>query len=269
LTTVSVEINSYTLDAVRQGAGQPLVLLHGSVSEAGTWQKHIDILSDSYDVIAPSQRYFGKRPWPDNGAEFGSTRHATDLLHLIEALELHDVLCAGWSYGGNIALHASLLNPHVFKKLFLYEPAAASLLTDADQREQATTDRLAMFARTAHLLETSAASAAVEAFLDDAVGRSGAFRELPSYIQKICFNNAETLNLLLTMKPPELSLNTFAVPTMIAYGSNTRDFFQVTANGLGRQQECISVKQLADADHLWPVVNPEDFCEELISAFHG
>ncbi len=107
----TINLEDYSLDVLRKGSGQPLLLVHGSVSDARTWKKHIDVLTNSFDVVVPSLRYFGSQPWPDDGRAFGSTIHAADIIKLIDALQLKDVLCVGWSYGGNVALHSATLNP--------------------------------------------------------------------------------------------------------------------------------------------------------------
>ncbi len=263
METTPVEIDGVASEYIRQGAGQPLILVHGTASDALTWEKHVETLSSSFDVIAPSLRYFGSAPWPDNGSEFGTTRHATDLLKLIDLLEVKEVICAGWSYGGNVALHAGLLKPDAFSSLFLYEPAAASLLKDKVNREKATADRADMFARTAQRLKTEKPEAVVETFLDDAAGRTGAFKSMPTYVQKRCIENASMLNLLLTMVPADLSLDDFAIPTTIACGKDTRDFYRITTEGLEQQCESITARWIPEADHLWPAIDLQGFCGEL------
>lgn len=264
MASFSVDIDGYSLDFVRQGAGQPLILVHGTVSDARTWQKHVEILSASFDVIAPSLRYFGSQPWPDDGKEFGTARHATDLLKLVEACDLEDVICVGWSYGGNVALHAGLLDPRPFKKLFLYEPAAASLLNDKTKLQLATADRIEMFSRTAKLLETDNPKAVVETFLDDAAGMKGSYKSMPDYARRTSRDNAQMLNLLLTMVPADLSTDSFLIPTLVACGEDTREFYRITAEGLQQQCSSINVKWIPSANHLWPITSLELFCDELL-----
>jgi len=264
MDSFSVEFDDYAMDVLRKGAGQPLLLIHGSVSEARTWKRHIDILSGSYDVVAPTLRYFGSQPWPDDGAEFGSERHALDVIDLIEKLNLKDVLCFGWSYGGNVALHSAVLNPALFRNLFLYEPAAASLLDDESARALATTDRIAMFTRAAQLLSSGDdPKSVVKTFLDDAVGKKGAFQMMPEYYRRISVENASMLSLLFNMTPAQINLDNFDVPTVLARGNETRDFYKVTADGLEQQCSNIDVKCIPKADHLWPILHIEAFCSML------
>ena len=259
----TLDIAGDPLDIIRQGAGEPLLLVHGSVSEARTWQRHIEILSESFDVIAPSLRYFGSQPWPDEGSEFGTERHAHDVLELIDALNLSNILCVGWSYGGNVAFHCGIIKPEKFRQFFLYEPATGSLIKNTQKRENATKDRVDMFSRTAELLQTEQPKDVIEKFLDDVTGLPGAYQSMPKETQKICMDNAPTLNLLLKMTPPDITLENFSIPTVIGCGLNTRDFYKTTASELCQQRDSIEIKWIPDANHLWPVLKTDEFCQEI------
>ena len=81
MDSFSVEFDDYAMDVLRKGAGQPLLLIHGTVSDARTWKRHIDILSSSFDVVVPTLRYFGSQPWPEslyseNNTDFADCLHA-------------------------------------------------------------------------------------------------------------------------------------------------------------------------------------------------
>lgn len=259
-----LDIDGYELQVARQGSGQPLVLLHGSVSDLRIWQRHVPRLSKSFDVIVPSHRYHGATAWPDDGQDYGSTRHADDLIRLLNEWQLKDVICAGWSYGCNVGFHAGLLAPELFKSMYFYEPASASLVEDDTHRAMAIADRLDMFKRTAdELLAGADLNKAVKFFIDDAVGRAGGFKSMDTLSRKVCKENAATLNLLLRMTPPELSLKAYSVPTVIACGTETRDFYQITATYLEQQCDCIKTKWVKGARHLWPVTNSSGFCTQI------
>ncbi len=54
-----VEANGMRVHYVRQGTGEPLVLLHGWPEFWYVWRKNIGPLSEPFDVIAPDLRGFG------------------------------------------------------------------------------------------------------------------------------------------------------------------------------------------------------------------
>ncbi len=51
-----VEANGVEVHYVRQGAGEPLVLLHGWPEFWYVWRKNIGPLSEGFDVVAPDLR---------------------------------------------------------------------------------------------------------------------------------------------------------------------------------------------------------------------
>ena len=61
------------------GDGQPVVFVHGSLSDSRNWDQHRGMITAQSRMIAPTQRYFGVSPWPDDGRNFSIQTHADDL----------------------------------------------------------------------------------------------------------------------------------------------------------------------------------------------
>ncbi|MCX4744863.1 alpha/beta hydrolase [Kitasatospora sp. NBC_01287] len=90
--------------------GEPVLLVHGNVSDSSFWQRTMLDLPERYRPIAPDLRGFGAtEPLPVD-ARRGVRDYADDLLALIEALDLGRVHLVGWSLGGGVALQ--LLRDH-------------------------------------------------------------------------------------------------------------------------------------------------------------
>jgi pimeloyl-ACP methyl ester carboxylesterase len=89
------------------GAGQPLVLVHGFLSNARVnWQDYgtAQTLADAgFRVIMPDLRGHGRSEAPTDGAAYPPGVLARDLAHLIAALELHDYHLVGYSLGARTA----------------------------------------------------------------------------------------------------------------------------------------------------------------------
>ena len=63
-----VEANGIRVHHVRQGSGEPLVLLHGWPEFWYMWRKNIGPLAEAFDAVVPDLRGFGgteKKPLPD------------------------------------------------------------------------------------------------------------------------------------------------------------------------------------------------------------
>ena len=100
-----------------QGAGAPLLLLHGN-GEDGTYFVHqMDAFAQHYRVIAVDTRGHGRSP--RGTAPFTIRQFAEDLLNFMDALHLEKAHILGFSDGGNIALTFALRHPERVDRLIL------------------------------------------------------------------------------------------------------------------------------------------------------
>lgn len=98
------------------GSGPYLLWLHGAGLKPTTYIKTFEILSKKYTIIAPTIPYFqnpfdGKEKWLINDLSLF-------LSEFIKSLKLSDIVVAGHSFGGDIALELAAQLPMV-KKLIL------------------------------------------------------------------------------------------------------------------------------------------------------
>ncbi|OHB84842.1 MAG: hypothetical protein A2V98_26640 [Planctomycetes bacterium RBG_16_64_12] len=98
----TLHVNAVELATVDQGAGPPLVLVHGFPLDHTMWSAQVKALSARYRVIAPDLRGFGR-----SGASEGKVtmeQFADDLAALLEALDVDEpVVFCGLSMGGYVA----------------------------------------------------------------------------------------------------------------------------------------------------------------------
>jgi len=79
--------------------GQPVVLSHGWPLSSDSWESAAFFLANNgYRVITHDRRGHGRssQPWDGNDMD----HYADDLAQLIEALDLHNIILAGFSTGG-------------------------------------------------------------------------------------------------------------------------------------------------------------------------
>ncbi len=98
-----------TLHYVDQGAGVPVVLLHGFPLDHSIWQAQIDDLSRSYRVIAPDLRGHGHSPVVAGTASMELL--ARDVIALLDHLEIAQAVWVGHSMGGYLTLAALRIAP--------------------------------------------------------------------------------------------------------------------------------------------------------------
>lgn len=127
----TLEISTGRFEYLELGSGEPVVLLHGSGGSSGQWRALAEQLHERYRVFAPDLYGYGaSAPWSGRRA-FHLECEAEIVLALLERFggRVHLV---GHSYGGAVALHVARLCGDSLRSLTLIEPAAFSLLRQAD-----------------------------------------------------------------------------------------------------------------------------------------
>lgn len=82
-----------------QGAGRPVVLIHGWLLSGRAWEKQVPALVDAgYRVVTYDRRGFGQSSQPWTGYDYDT--FVADLDALLEHLDLRDVTLVGFSMGG-------------------------------------------------------------------------------------------------------------------------------------------------------------------------
>lgn len=106
------------------GTGSPVLMVHGLISERGTWDGEITALADDHRVIAPDLfghgASVGSDPAdPDLPNDYSLGGHAAALRDLLDELGLRQVVVVGHSLGGGIAMELAYLFPERVSALVL------------------------------------------------------------------------------------------------------------------------------------------------------
>lgn len=115
------------------GGEPPLVLLHGLSANAHEFGGLTAAgLSPAHRVIAPDLRGRGRSDKPAGG--YRMSDHASDVIALLDALDLDRVVLAGHSFGGFLAIYLAAHHPQRVARLIVIDaalqlhPRAAELL---------------------------------------------------------------------------------------------------------------------------------------------
>lgn len=90
-----------------QGAGQPVVLIHGYPLDGHSWERQTrELLAQGYRVITYDRRGFGQSSKVSTGYDYDT--FAADLHTVLETLDLRDVVLVGFSMGtGELARYVA------------------------------------------------------------------------------------------------------------------------------------------------------------------
>ncbi|MHB8573722.1 MAG: alpha/beta fold hydrolase [Dehalococcoidia bacterium] len=122
LASEYVQVNGVRLHCLRAGRGpRTIVLTHGNSHCGGVWAPLIEALADDeYTVVATDLRGHGWSEKPESGYHWGSLRD--DLVGIVTALDLRDVLYVGHSRGGGVSLLAAAATPDRARGALVWEP---------------------------------------------------------------------------------------------------------------------------------------------------
>lgn len=105
----------------RQGAGPPMVLLHGFPQTGFMWRKVMPALAARHTVVAPDLRGYGDSDKPATG--YDKRTMAADIATLIRTLGLGPVVLAGHDRGARVAHRFALDHPGLLTHLVLLDIA--------------------------------------------------------------------------------------------------------------------------------------------------
>ncbi|GAA2570202.1 alpha/beta fold hydrolase [Pseudonocardia hydrocarbonoxydans] len=108
------------LDGVRtwydeRGTGDPLVLLHGGLSDSRDFTGNLDALAGHYRTFLPDRRGHGRTP--DVVGPFTGDALAGDVIAFLEQVVGGPARLVGYSAGATVALHVAVRRPDLVERL--------------------------------------------------------------------------------------------------------------------------------------------------------
>lgn len=79
-------VNGIRMHYVTAGAGEPLLLVHGTPKTHYYWHRLVPLLTERFTVVAPDLRGFGDTDTPTTGAGYDSDTNVADLAELMTTL---------------------------------------------------------------------------------------------------------------------------------------------------------------------------------------
>lgn len=103
-------VNNVELYYEMRGEGTPLILLHGGLGHSGNWENQIPDLSEHFEVIAVDSRGHGRSTIGEQQISYSVM--ASDVVALMDYLDIRKANIVGFSDGGNIGLQLAIHHPN-------------------------------------------------------------------------------------------------------------------------------------------------------------
>lgn len=100
------------------GQGKPVFLLHGGLANSNYWGNQIPELAKYYKIIVMDSRGHGRSE--NNSQPIGYDLMASDVIALMDYLQIKQAAIVGWSDGGIIGLDIAIHYPERLTKLFAF-----------------------------------------------------------------------------------------------------------------------------------------------------
>ena len=118
-----LDLNGVRLHYVDEGAGDPLLMVHGNPTWSFAWRKLITDLSQDHRVIAVDHIGCGRSDKPRD-YEYTLAQHVANLIQVIDRLELDRITLFAHDWGGAIGMGAATRRPENFRRFVLMNTAA-------------------------------------------------------------------------------------------------------------------------------------------------
>lgn len=115
----TVKVGKATIAYENHGEGDPLLLIHGIYCSKQQWDQQVNYFKDKYRVITCDLRGHGQSSATSD--PYSVSLFASDLIALLDELELKKVICVGHSFGGLVAQELALSYPDRIQGIVLAE----------------------------------------------------------------------------------------------------------------------------------------------------
>jgi 3-oxoadipate enol-lactonase len=235
-----------------------LMFIHGFPFNKYMWAGQVEALKESFRVIAYDVRGHGGS---DIGhVDFSIDLFVTDLINLMDALQIEKAVLCGLSMGGYIALHALEQYPNRFRALILCDTQCM-----ADSPESKEKRMKAIESIKANGVALYAKASIINLFSDKSFQTKE--KEIVA-IQKTIEQTAaeticKTLLALLERRETCTRLTEIKIPVLILVGREDKITPLASAKIINEKIKHSTMIVIDDAGHLTNLENPSDFNYQL------
>ncbi|MEO6958758.1 MAG: alpha/beta hydrolase [Burkholderiaceae bacterium] len=246
----------YPLTYTQSGAGQPLLLIHGSLCDYRYWRWQIPAFSNQVHVIAPSLRGYWPNAFQTESAAFSVAQHTRDLINFVRSRR-EPMHVLGHSRGAHIALELACAVPELTRSLILADPGFSLPGHPKSHSFQF---------EVVEKLKRGDLEGALTQFIDTVNG-PGTWRQMVSWFKTMVKDNAYTLLSQINEVDAYFDLSCLQkidMPVLLLGGANSPDRYRRRLDVL---EELLTQAQRVTvplAAHGMNLANPRAFNEQVL-----
>jgi esterase len=268
----TMPVNGYPMAYVEQGAGVPVVLVHGTNGDYRSWAPQMEPLGARHRAISVSLRHYYPEPWDGKG-EFSARQHVEDVIAFIEELNAGRAFLIGHSRGGHVSTHVALRRPELLSGLVLVEPGLppAALLPGSPDGEHFAAVRSERTRRLTEMINAGRVDEAVEHFVD-AISGPGTYRARSEAANQMTRDNIRTaLGETRDTRDPVTreQAATLRMPVLLIGGANSPPRFAPVLAALESAIPGARRVTIADAGHTMYRTHADVFNDALLAFMAG
>lgn len=258
----TLNVNGYPMAYFEVGDGQPVVLVHGAVSDYRTWRNQLKSPPPGLRFIAVSLRHHYPERWDGKGDTFNTKQHAADLATFAEELRAGPVHVVAWSLGSIAAFQMAQARADLVKKLVLMDPIFHSLVASATPPEGG--DRLdAVLKQVKARLAQGDLEGGMEMWADRDV--PGTWKRRSKVVQQWTLDNAWTTVGVATMAQITCAeAGSLRMPVLLITGERTPRRLAATFDATHKCMPLAERATIPAAGHAMHVDNPTAFEAALV-----
>ena len=261
----TIEVNDTELHYVEQGAGVPVVFVHGGLGDFRTWGQQMEPFAEHYHAISYSRRAHYPNAWRGDYTSCPMDLHIEDLAALIRALDVAPAHLVANSYGGYICLFVALRCPELVRSMSLAEPPVhPMLLRLPGGRELFEQFMTSAWEPAGKAFAVDDLEGGVRLFIEGAVGK-GEYEKLPPRVREGMMKNALEMKAAtvtdFSVHMPDLTCEDAArikAPTLLLLGENSPKKYSLINNELARCMANTEQAPIPGAAHVLHSQNPEE-----------
>jgi len=259
----AVQVNGYEMAYIEQGAGVPVILVHGSLGDYRFWAPQMESFSVRYRTFSPSLRHNYPERWNGSGDDFSIRQHAEDLAAFIKWLNVGPVHLVAYSRGADVALRLANTHQELLRSVVLADPAPLdSLMPRTPIADAAAERRKDQLTRTLARFRQGDIDGGLEIFLD-MNNVPGYWKNAPASAKQVFRDNPWSIkNLIVDAQEPFTCADAgkINVPVLLVTGEKSPPIFGVMHDAL---QPCLTRQEgrvtIPNAPHGFPRTHSQAF----------